>query len=80
MQTLFLIKMSNFEIQRKVVSNSKNNLPISNNYLKNSNIHFCISNISFVYFIFFQIQVLFFDLVISQNSFGCQRITLNFKN
>ena len=29
--------MSNFEIQRKVVSNSKNNLQISNNYLKNLN-------------------------------------------
>ena len=40
MQSLFLIKMSNVEIQRKIVSNSKNDLQISNNYLQNSNIHF----------------------------------------
>ena len=40
MQSLFLIIMSNVEIQRKVVSNSKNNLRISNNYLQNSNIQF----------------------------------------
>ena len=40
MQSLFLIEMSNVEIQRKVVSNLKNNLRISNNYLQNSNILF----------------------------------------
>ena len=72
-QTLFLIKMSNFEIKKKVVSNSKN-LPIPNNYLKNSNIHFCISNILFVYLNFFNSSI-DFDLVILQNSFRCQRIT-----
>ena len=81
MQSLFLIKMSNVEIQREVFSSSKNNLRISNNYLQNSNVQFsfqtcCLST----QFFFSNLNIFLFDLVISQNSFGSQRITLNFKN
>ena len=60
MQSLFLIKMSNVEIQRKVVSNSKNNLRISNNYLQNSNIQFSFQTCCLSTQIF-QIQIFFFS-------------------
>ena len=50
----FILKMSLLILwNRKVLSASKNNRQISNNYLKNSNINPCISNISFFHLIFF---------------------------